>query len=375
MDRELDSRVRAASRGSVRSLTLALVLVVLPPQWRRAGPDYEWSFPRDHWAHDGYRTEWWYLTGHLGDRFLYQFTLFRIGVLPERPALRSAWAASSLLMGHAALTDLESGRHFFSEVLYREIPLLAGTGAFPDRRIGWTRAPAGTEGTWSLDWNGEGFDFEARDRGRGFGFRLSTRPTKPLVLQGPLGFSRKGAAEGAASLYYSFTRLATRGEVELENRRFDVEGESWMDKELSSSQLAVNQVGWDWFSLRLDDGRDLMLYLMRTPEGEIDYASGTWVEPDGRARYLSRSEMEVEALDRWRSPHTSAVYPSKWSIRVGGLDLRVRTLLPDQENRSRLPRGVFYWEGAVVVESEDGRALGRGFVEMTGYGEGNRPPV
>jgi predicted secreted hydrolase len=354
-------------------LVLAFSLAI--DEWKVAGPEYDWSFPRDHWAHEGYRTEWWYFTGHLGERFAYQFTFFRIGILRDRPDLPSSWTATSLVMGHAAVTDLETKRHFFGEVLYREIPLLAGFSSFPEPRIGWSRAPAGTDEVWSLDWNGEGFDFSARDASEGFGFRLGTRPKKPLVLQGPRGFSRKGMGEGAASQYYSFTRLDTRGVVELGRERFEVTGESWMDKEFSSSQLEENQVGWDWFSLRLDDGREVMLYLMRAENGGVDYANGTLVDADGKAAYLDRSSFEVEALEHWTSPATSARYPAEWRIRVAGLELRVISAVPDQENRSRLPRGVYYWEGAVVVEDAGGRPLGRGFVELTGYGKGNRPPL
>ncbi len=359
----------------MRAGLLFLALALSPDEWKVARPDYPWSFPRDHWAHDGYRTEWWYFTGHLGERFAYQFTFFRIGVLRERPDSSSSWTATSLVMGHAALTDLEAKRHWFSEVLYRETPLLAGLGSFPEPLIGWTRAPAGTDGLWSLKWNGEGFDFEATDESEGFGFRLSTRAKKPLVFQGPSGFSRKGHGEGAASHYYSFTRLETHGVVELGGERFEVTGESWMDKEFSSSQLAENQVGWDWFSLRLEDGREIMLYLMRGGDGTVDFANGTLVDVDGKASYLARSHFDVEVLDHWTSPSTSARYPSKWKIRVADLDLIATSAVPDQENRSRLPRGVYYWEGAVRVETVEGEPMGRGFVEMTGYGQGNRPPV
>jgi predicted secreted hydrolase len=148
-----------------------------------------------------------------------------------------------------------------------------------------------------------------------------------------------------------------------------------MDKEFSSSQLAENQVGWDWFSLRLDDGRELMLYLMRAGDGSVDYANGTLVDGEGKASYLDRSAFEVEVLDHWTSPTTSARYPSKWRVRAADLDLRITVPVADQENRSRLPRGVFYWEGAIDVETSGGKSFGRGFVELTGYGEGNRPPV
>lgn len=362
-------------------LVLAMLLGLRGDEsWQAARPDYSWSFPRDHWAHRDYRTEWWYFTGHLGSRFAYQFTFFRVGVLRERPSFDSDWTSTGFVMGHAALIDLETGTHTFSEALYREIPLLAGYSAYPEKRIAWSRPPPGTDGVWFLDWNGEGFDFSARDDRLGFGFRLSTRPKKPLVLQGPNGFSLKGEGETAASQYYSFTRLDTAGEVELGGERFEVSGESWMDKEFSSSELGENQVGWDWFSLQLDDGREVMLYLMRTEDGGIDYASGTMVGAEGRVRYLAPSELAVEVLDHWTS-ESGTRYPSRWRIRLGPRhdaeteELMVAPIVADQENRSRLPGGVHYWEGAVRVMTPEGKLAGKGFVELTGYGRGNRPPV
>lgn len=362
-----------------RAILLSSLLLVVA-DWKAAVPDYPWTFPRDHWAHDGYRTEWWYFTGHLqaeddpGRRFGYQFTFFRIGVLTEPPDLESRWASTSIIMGHAAITDVTRGDHVFTEVFYREMPLLASFSEYPEPRIGWSRGPAGTEEVWTLEWNGAAFDLAARDRRRQMGFELETRPMKPLVFQGPNGFSRKGTEAQAASQYYSFTRLATTGELEIGGERFRVRGESWMDKEFSSSHLAENQVGWDWFSLQLDDGRELMLYLMREADGSVDYASGTLVDAEGAPIYLKSDDFDVETLDHWTSPETGARYPSTWRVRLPGpgLELDVRSLVADQENRSRLPGGVFYWEGAVEVS---GTATGRGFVELTGYGEGSRPPV
>lgn len=364
------------------TLWALLALMAAPSDWKVAVPDYAWSFPRDHWAHEGYRTEWWYFTGNVRTddgrerAFGYQLTFFRVGVVRDEPELDSEWASGYFIMGHAALTDVANGRHLFSELLYREMPLLASFDPFSGTatRIGWSRAPAGTDDVWHVDWNGEGFDFHARDDSRGFRFDFSTRPVKPLVFQGPNGFSRK-SGNGQASHYYSFTRLATRGEIQLDEARFAVTGESWMDKEFSSSQLSEAQVGWDWFSLQLDDGRELMLYLMRTADGGVDYANGTLVAPDGRARYLTRDAFDVEVLASWQSPLSGARYPSHWRLRVEDEVLEVLPLVDDQENRSRFPGGVFYWEGAVSVRDRDGAPAGRGFVELTGYGEGNRPPV
>jgi predicted secreted hydrolase len=383
------TRCRCVRRGGA-GLGLALAALGLlaaaagaAEEWLAARADYRWSFPRDHWAHPGYRTEWWYLTGHLAAgegparRFGYQFTLFRVGLSPRALPLASEWAATDLVMGHAAVSDLGAGRHVFSEVLYRAMPLLGGFGAEPDPRLAWSRAPAGTDGRWTLDWNGQGFDLAMADAARGIALRLSTRPLKPLVLQGPNGYSEKGAGPAAASQYYSFTRLATQGTVEVGGRAHAVRGESWMDKEFGSNQLGEAQAGWDWFSLQLADGRELMLYLLRDRAGRVDFARGTVVSADGRARYLEAGGFSVRATARWRSAASGADYPARWIVEVPSEGWRLEVLpeLADQENHSELVRSLHYWEGAVAVRDAAGAPAGRGYVELVGYGTRSRPAL
>ena len=348
-----------------------------------AHPGYPWSFPRDHWQHPDFRTEWWYFTGILEEasdsskRFGYQFTLFRVGLSPDPPGLDSIWATRQLLMGHAAIGDFESGAHRFTDLLYREIPLLSGFGAYPDPRIAWSRAPAGTSGEWDLAWNGEAFDFKMKDDERGVGVDLSTHPLKKLVLEGPGGFSRKGSDEGAASLYYSFTRLATSGTLTLGGRTLQVKGESWMDREFGSSQLQGDQVGWDWLGLRLKDGRDVMLYVMRNRRGAAVFRKATLVTAAGDPRYLPDAAWSLRATATWKSPHTGILYPSVWALEIPGegLKLEIHPLLQDQENIGRRSARLRYWEGAVRVQDPGGREVGEGYVELTGYGENNRPPI
>ena len=362
---------------------LAAATLLLAADWKYAAPDYRWSFPEDHWPHRDYRTEWWYFTGHLSSTerpertFGYQFTVFRIGLLTERPALDSDWATDTLIMGHAAVTDVERREHRFSELLYREMPLLGELGTFPDPRVAWVRGPVGTPGRWTLQWNGRSFDFAMADEQQGIAFELRTDPVKDLVLQGPNGFSRKGEEPGAASLYYSFTRLGTEGTLRVDGETFPVRGESWMDREFSSSQLAEGQQGWDWFSLQLPDGRELMIYVLRGEDGAADFRHATLVPARGESRYLETEEWSVRATDSWESEATGAVYPSRWLVEVPseGLAMDVRPVLSDQENRSELPGGVYYWEGAVLIYDSSGREQGRGYVELTGYGENSRPPV
>jgi predicted secreted hydrolase len=363
------------------SAALLALLLSADPGWRDAAPGHPWAFPADHWSHPGYRNEWWYFTGIVssaGDasqRFGYQVTFFRIGVLPVRPDRGSGWSAADVLMGHAAVTDLVTGRRVFSEVLYRAIPLLAGFGEPPDPVLAWSRGPPGTSARWELRREAEGFSLQVSDRAGGMALRLDLRPTRPPVLQGPGGLSRKAEREGYASLYYSLTRLRTEGSLEMAGRTWPVRGESWMDKEFGSSQLAPDQVGWDWFALRLADGRDLMIYVLRGTAPGAGFASGTLVGRDGGTRWLGGGDLRIRTTGRWRSPATGADYPSGWAVEVpsAGLELRVEPEVPDQENRGG--SAPFYWEGAVRVTGPGGTQLGEGFVELTGYGEGNRPPI
>jgi predicted secreted hydrolase len=151
-----------------------------------------------------------------------------------------------------------------------------------------------------------------------------------------------------------------------------VKGVSWFDHEFGSNQLAAEQAGWDWFSLHLSDGKDLMLYFLRRSDGAIEPASsGTMVDRQGRSRHLSLSAVKIDVLDRWKSPHSGASYPSRWRIRIPdeGLDQLVSPLLPDQELVTTRSTGITYWEGAVEGRgtSESRKVTCLGYVELTGY--------
>jgi predicted secreted hydrolase len=259
--------------------------------------------------------------------------------------------------------------------------------------VAWAQAPPGTPGRWTLDLEGETWRLSVRDDRLGLALALAATPTRPLVLQGPNGYSRKSPQEGFASEYYSQTRLAVKGSLALDRTEspaghapgptargpgVPVSGTAWMDREVGSSQLAPGQVGWDWFALRLKDGRDLMLYLLRRADGAVDWRSAALVAPDGATSALPPGSWSVRPTGRWRSPESGAEYPSGWRIEVAGdaaLTLEVQPEVPAAENRSRLVKGLFYWEGPVRVLGADGHPAGEGYVELTGYGPGSRPPL
>ena len=367
-------------------------------EWRQSGPGYAWEFPRDHWAHEGYRTEWWYFVGFAetpdgSRRFAWQFTLFRAGLTSTVSSVApSQWGARHVAMGHAAVADLSpegasgpaGGLRAFAQTTHREAPGLARFGEFPNAEIGWMLGPPGTPEAWGLTFRDGAFRFTASDARSGLRLELTADPTRPPLFHGEGGFSPKSEG-GAGSAYYSHPRLRVRGVLGLGGSDAEVTGTGWMDREFGSNWLAPDQTGWDWFALNLDDGRDLMLYLLRRRDGSLAYRDGTVRGPESAGGRRVRNAA-VEVLDTWMPPDLAAFrvgaagsarpYPAGWRIQLPdeGLDLTVRPLLADQENR-RPPGGagpdIPYWEGAVAVETEAaGRGrirFGRGFVELTGY--------
>lgn len=336
---------------------------------RATGPR-PFRFPADHGPHPDYRTEWWYATGNLegpeGRRFGYQFTVFRSALSPEPPDRRSAWATNQAYMAHFALTDAASGRFFTAERFSRGALGLAGARARPFRI--WLEG-------WEMSGEGDGaFPLRLRAASESVSVDLVLERGKPPVLQGDDGLSPKGPEPGNASYYYSLTRMPTRGRVTVEGRSVEVRGLSWLDREWSTSALGPELAGWDWFALQLDGGAELMYYRLRGRDGStVPESGGSWVAPDGASSRLGTGEVRLEPLAWWRSPEGGARYPVAWSVRIPdrGLDLRVRAVLPDQEWR-----GAFrYWEGAVdVTGTRDGTPVsGRGYVELTGYGDGFVP--
>jgi predicted secreted hydrolase len=322
-------------------------------------PGRAFVFPRDHGAHPDFRTEWWYATGWLrggGRDFGFQVTFFR-----NRPRIgeesRSAFAPRQLLFAHAAIADPAAGRLLHDQRAAREgFELAAAHEGTTDVRID----------DWSLVLAGEGY--RTRIAAREFALDLMFRPTQTILAQGEAGFSRKGPAAAQASYYYSRPHLAVSGTVERNGKRERVEGSAWLDHEWSSEYLAPEAAGWDWVGLNFDDGGALMAFRIRAKAGGVFWAGGGWRDAGGRTRVLAPGEVAFEPLRRWRSPRTEVEYPVAMRLRVGERELVLEPLLEDQELDSRASTGVLYWEGAVTA-TEGGRRIGRGYLELTGYGK------
>jgi len=343
---------------AIRWLVVALAAVAwgVDFHYREALPGYHYSFPRDHFEHPDFRTEWWYYTGNLrssdGKRFGFELVFFRQGQRREPAENRSVWRIDDAYLAHLALTDIDGKRFYPEERLNRAGPGVAGA-SFEKRRV-WN-------GNWSSQWSGDRQSLDATSEE--FRFHLQLEPVKPLVIHGSNGLSQKAEGAGKASYYISFPRLTVTGDLELHGSRHAVSGTAWMDHEWFTNQLDASQVGWDWFSVQLDDGRELMLFQLRTRAGTIDpYSSGTYVDARGAAHHLTAREFSLEPGRAWVSEKTKARYPVSWRIRVPSLDLSLQcdAMLDSQE----LTGGNNYWEGAVLYS---GSASGVGYLEMTGY--------
>jgi predicted secreted hydrolase len=324
----------------------------------RAETPRDFEFPRDHGAHPRFRNEWWYYTGVLrsaaGRQFGFELTFFRVALQAQAPS-GNPWRSNQVFFAHFAVTDVGGQRFHAFERVSRPADGLAGARADPfavwleDWRV------AGRE-TWQLA--------AAQDQ---VSLSLSLAAQMQPVLNGDRGLSRKSAAPGNASYYYSLPRLRAHGALTIDGDRYDVQGLVWMDREWSTSALSDTQVGWDWFALHLDDGSNLMFYRLRDRDGAADrFSAGTWSFADGRVIHLQADALRARPHRFWTAAD-SGRYPVGWDLHLPEHDLRldVTALLDDQWLNFMVP----YWEGAVSVTGQHaGRALsGHGYLELTGY--------
>ncbi len=349
-----------------RSGVAALLTETNPPAgFTIAREPRAFVFPRDHGEHPAFRSEWWYFTGNLqaGDQaFGFQLTLFRFALRPPgkpRPR-KSPWRSNQVYLAHFALSDIDNRKFYSAE--RRARPALDQAGVSLRPTVMWLRdwrmeRGDGTAETWHL-----------RAAQEAVAIDLELSAERAIVAQGDRGLSHKSAAPGNASFYYSIPRFAAQGTVAVRGRTHKVRGQAWFDHEWSTSALAEDQLGWDWFSLQLDDGRDLMFYQLRDVRGRADPASrGILINPDGSTHTLTRAQLSLKVLDYWRSRASGARYPAAWRIRIPEheLDLHVRPRMAAQEWHANFT----YWEGAVITTgtAHDKAIAGSGYVELVGY--------
>lgn len=320
-------------------------------------------FPDDHGAHPEFRSEWWYATGWLslpdGRPLGFQSTFFRVrtGIGESNP---SAFAPRQLILAHAAIADPQLGRLRHEQRAARA-------------SFGQAGCAQGHTEVWIGDWRFDQHNdrYQAQVRGDDFSYALTLAPDGPPMLNGVAGFSAKSQDSRHASYYYSRPQLGVSGQVTLAGRMQKVTGLAWMDHEWSSELLPDEAQGWDWLGLNLENGDALMAFRLRRRDNAAPWSAATFRRAGGRAQPLPPEAVDFTPLRHWRSPRTGVDYPVEWQLRIGDRLFRLQPLMDDQELDSRRTTGAIYWEGAVRAE-QDGSTVGRGYLEMTGYGEAIR---
>jgi predicted secreted hydrolase len=325
----------------------------------RADSPRTFSFPADHGMHPGFRNEWWYLTGNLetetGRQFGYQATFFNTsfnGDSLNSQNIIEGWQSPRIWMAHMALTDVDGNEHMALERFSRENPGLAGAQLNPFKV--WLE-------NWSLSSKANGFPWLLAIEDNAFALSLSLTPLKAPVLQGDNGLSQKSPEAGNASYYYSLTRIDSEGEIVLNGESYAVTGLSWLDREWSTSALAENQSGWDWFSLQFDDGQELMYYQLRDNAGLAHPSSdGNWTDANAMQTRINSEDILLVENKHWLSP-TGISYTTEWAMQYEDQQWLIRTLVEDQFMNLSVP----YWEGTVeILSADNGDHLGRGYLEM-----------
>ena len=336
----------------------------LPAGFRYALEPREFHFPRDHGAHEDYRSEWWYFTGNTtstaGRDFGFQLTIFRFALRSDRIDSGSPWRNRHVYLGHLAVSDIDGDTFYQFERRGRPALGMAGSAHDPTR-------------IWINDWliqhdEDIGESWQLRAQHDAVGIELALDSVRAVTAQGFNGLSKKSAAPGNASYYYSISRLAARGTVRLPHGTYSVAGNAWFDHEWSTSALAPGQVGWDWFSLQLDNESELMFYQIRDTAGRADPVShGVLIAADGTTTPIDADALKLTVRNYWTSRASGVRYPHEWQIEIPHLrvSLRVTPRLAAQEWRQTFT----YWEGAVSALGTVGGApvTGLGYVELVGY--------
>ena len=324
-------------------------------------------FPRDHGAHPEYRTEWWYMTGWLDSPAApigFQITFFRTRTTID-PANPSAFAAKQLLIAHAAIADPRRGTLLHDERIAR-----TGFGAVffsaEDTDVLLDR--------WRLARSPLSGAYRGIVVARGFTLELDAQRTQPLLLQGEAGYSRKGPLATQASYYYSQPHLAVRAVITRDGKREERTGQAWLDHEWSSTLLADDAVGWDWIGMNLADGSALTAFSIRSQQSNSPplHAYASLRPRGGHVQTFGMREVLFSTLAEWTSPRTRATWPVAREVRIGERTFVTQPLMYDQELDSRPSTGAVYWEGASRL-LENGKPMGRGYLEMTGYVAPFRP--
>ncbi len=300
-------------------------------------------------------TEWWYFTGHFSGKdasgatrsYGFELTFFQVlrGFVPPT------------YIGHFAITDINRKQFHYLQQLQIEPNAVIPNGTSADGfhlKIG--------------DWfmNGLNGQDTIGASMSGYSLQVSLASQKPPALHngGLLNYGNAGF-----SYYYSYTHLALKGTITDNGAVIPITGLAWMDHQWGNF-IGVGGIGWDWFSVQLNNNTEYMIYVIRGANGSPVSLFGTFINAQGISTKIPESTLKEQVLGTWKSPQTGITYPSGWKLQAAGTVITITPVLQNQELNTTQTTGNIYWEGDCQVSAEVNGATipGSGYTELTGYG-------
>jgi predicted secreted hydrolase len=297
------------------------------------------ALPEDDAPHP-FKMEWWYYNGHLltpsGKKYSFHDSLFLIN------------SGMSQMVNHVSLTDHQSGQHYIDQ-----------RSTAGNLSVGTVNRFDFTTDHWSLA-GGNGVD-KLIATTPDFSFNIDLTSTQTPVFHGKDGVISLGAA--GSSYYYSRTRMAIVGTLNINGQSESVTGLAWFDHQWGD--FSTTQLSWDWFSLQLDNQSDVMIYQLRDKANQPILYTGSYTK-DGNTEILSSKDFTLTKGQQWHSSKTDINYPIAWKIVIPSknMDLSTHSINNDSEFDASLTSYNVYWEGAIKVT---GSHTGVGFMELNGY--------
>jgi predicted secreted hydrolase len=313
---------------------------------------------KDQGAHN-MPLEWWYTNARLttadGEDVSLAFAIFQILLPNGTPFKLAHFFPQKMFVGHYSVTSVTHRQFRFEE---------RSSFALAHPRVRVRQGYAKTDaldvglGDWRL-WRSQQGQYRAQfSRHNQDLADLTMTPTRPEVAHAG---GWVGKQETTGRMYY---HSATRCHVAGTLRGQPVQGIAWLDHQWGGENGihdAVFEPRWDWLSINLEDGRDIMAYRLRDAQNQILEQAASVTMPNGANR-LERVAMNPTR--HWQAP-TGANYPIAWAVQLeDGTDLWVESVLDAQELDARITVGHPYYEGATNIS---GDAQGTGFMELPGY--------
>jgi len=293
---------------------------------------------QSEWKPKNSKSEWWYATGNLvdekGNLYFYQFTIFHTVRLGAQ-----AYAT------HIAFSDYQTNDHIFDEKIY-----------FHQYNYSFTDDNIQVGGNIiSLNDNQIIMDVSTKK----LQYNLISVSTKPVVWHGQDGVISMGNPNNPSenSFYYSFTNMITTGSVSYKNKdgeqvNLRVTGSSWFDRQWGE----FSERKWNWFSLRFDDGEEVMLFSFP----DTGYERATFIAKDGTTSQFHDFSIVTQKLIEVKNSKVG----HGWSIKIP-MKEQEYTIEPLSENDKNPNMVVDYWEGLCKIVNSKGEVKGWAVVEVT----------